>query len=227
MEKIDMEKRRATNKKILKVFGGIIAFIILLALIGRCSETNNVAQVEEKQFNMDSLITEIKKDKSFDIKEIQYNAKDSSLNIAISNKNSVIKKRDYSARYFNTMFFLDSIPKIEGVYLYAYNKDKPFQKKEYLDGFGQRFARYKNKFDKQFINSWDGSCRPVEKYLKSILNDPSSLEINNTWNLGMNNDSTFSIKTVFRAKNQFNATVLQTLYCDVDIEGNISNIKKE
>lgn len=211
----------------------IIGLVVLvLWVIGVCTDDKAETKVAaaEKPFNMDSLISEIKKDKSFEIKEVYYNKKDSGLSIAITNKDNVIKNHDYSARYFNTMFFLDSIPKIEGVYLYAYKKGNSLEKNDYkerLDGYGQRMARYRNKFDKKFLSSWDGSCRPVEKYLKQVLNDPSSLEISKTWNLGMNEDSTFAIKTVFRAKNQFNAMVLQTVYCNVDIEGNVSDIKTE
>ncbi len=218
------------NKKWIII--GLI--LLILWVIGKCisSETKSdkTSAQEEKTFNMDSLISEIKKDKSFDIKDVYYNKKDSSLNIAITNKGNVIKKHDYSARYFNTMFYLDSVANIEGVYLYEYRKGESFEKNDYketLDGYGQRLARYRQKFDKKFLSSWDGSCRPVESYLKKVLNDPSSLEISNTYNNGMNKDSTFAIKTVFRAKNQFNATVVQTIYCNVDFDGNLSEVNIE
>lgn len=215
----------------------IIIGLVLLVLwiIGKCSQ-NDASKAEtktietEKPFNMDSLISVIKKDPSFEIKDIYYNKIDSSLNIAITNKDNVIKNRDYSARYFNTMFFLDSVAKIEGVYLYAYKSGKSLEKNDYkeqLDGYGQRIARFKANFDKKNFSSWDGSCRPVERYLKKILNDPSSLEIVNTWNNGMNKDSTFAIKTTFRSKNEFNATITQAIYCNVDIDGNLSEIRVE
>ena len=212
------------------IIAGIILFI--LWVIGTCAEkgkTNKSAEIEKK-FNMDSLISEVKKDKSFDIKDVYYNAKDSSFNIAITNKDNVIKKHDYSAKYFNTMFYLDSVAKIEGVYLYEYKTGNSLAKNDYkvqLDGYGQRLARYIEKFSKKNLSSWDGSCRPLEKYLKKNLDDPSSLEIVNTWNNGMNKDSTFAIKTTFRAKNRFNATVLQTIYCNVDIDGYLSEIRIE
>ena len=86
---------------------------------------------------------------------------------------------------------------------------------------------YREEFDKKFMSGWDGSYRPVEKYLKANLNDPSSLEIVNTWNNGMNKDSTFSIKTVYRARNSFNALVKESIYCNVDINGKLSEIRSE
>jgi hypothetical protein len=84
---------------------------------------------------------------------------------------------------------------------------------------------YVEKFDKKQFNEITGVYKPVRNYLKKNLNDPSSLEIDNTWNLGMNKDSTFAIKTTFRAKNSYNALVLQAMYCNIDFDGNLSEIK--
>ncbi|MBC7525854.1 MAG: hypothetical protein H7239_15635 [Flavobacterium sp.] len=86
---------------------------------------------------------------------------------------------------------------------------------------------YAEKFDKKQFNEITGVYKPVRNYLKKTLNDPSSLEIANTWNNGMNKDSTFAVKTTFRAKNSFNATVLQAMYCNIDIDGNLSEIRIE
>jgi hypothetical protein len=86
---------------------------------------------------------------------------------------------------------------------------------------------YAEKFDKKQFNELSGFYKPVRDYLKKNLNDPSSLEIANTWNLGMNKDSSFAIKTTFRAKNEYNALVLQAIYCNVDFDGNLSDIKIE
>lgn len=227
-----MEDRKKTNLKILKIIGIVFGSFILLGIFSRITnkDKETLTSVTEKPFNMDSLISEVKKDKDFEIKEVYYNKKDSSFNIAITNKGNVIKKHDYSAKYFNTMFFLDSVPKIEGIYLYEYVKGKSLEKKDYgnqLDAYGQRTARYRDKFDKKHFNDFSGYYKPVRTYLKENVNDPSSLEIVNTWNLGMNKDSTFAIKTTYRAKNSFNAIVLETIYCNIDMEGKLSEIRTE
>lgn len=86
---------------------------------------------------------------------------------------------------------------------------------------------YAQKFDKKHLSSWDGSYRPVEKYLEKNLNDPSSLEIVNTWNNGMNKDSTFYIKTTFRAKNEYNSLIMSAIYCNVSFDGDVSGVKIE
>jgi hypothetical protein len=86
---------------------------------------------------------------------------------------------------------------------------------------------YKEQFDKKNFSELFGYYKPVEKYLKANLNDPSSLEIDKTFNLGMNKDSTFATKTTFRARNAFNALVLQSMYCNIDIDGNLSEVRIE
>lgn len=86
---------------------------------------------------------------------------------------------------------------------------------------------YAEKFDKKQFNELRGVYKPVRDYLKKNLNDPSSLEIDKTWNLGMNRDSSFAVKTTFRAKNEYNAIVLQAMYCNIDFDGNLSEIRIE
>lgn len=86
---------------------------------------------------------------------------------------------------------------------------------------------YKEQFQKKHFSSWDGSCRPVEKFLKENLNDPSSLEIERTWLVNMNQDSTFNVKTLYRAKNAYNAIVKESIYCRLDMDGNLYDIKVE
>lgn len=219
---------KKTNKK----WGIIGVIVIILWIVGLSINNDNsvTKQEKEKPFNMDSLIATIKKDQLFEVKDVYYNKKDSSLNIAITNKDGVIKRHEYSAKYFNNTFLLDKVAKIEGVYIFEYIKGKAFAKNDYksqLDGYGQRTARLKEKFDKKLYNAVSGVYKPIRDYLKENLNDPSSLEIDKTWNLGMNKDSSFAIKTTFRCKNQYNALVLQALYCNLDFDGNITNVKIE
>lgn len=58
-------------------------------------------------------------------------------------------------------------------------------------------------------SSWDGSIRCVERYLKSVLNDPSSYKHDMTSRPVPEGDH-WVVVTQYRAKNGFGATVLQT-----------------
>lgn len=86
---------------------------------------------------------------------------------------------------------------------------------------------YREKFDEKNFSEIRGGYKPVREFLKKNINDPSSLEIVNTWNNGMNKDSTFAIKTTFRAKNAFNALIMQSMYCNIDMDGNLSEVNIE
>ncbi|WP_163401487.1 hypothetical protein [Flavobacterium fluviatile] len=86
---------------------------------------------------------------------------------------------------------------------------------------------YSERFEEKNFDELRGGYKPIKRYLKENINDPSSLEIVNTWNNGMNKDSTFAIKTTFRAKNAYNALVLQAIYCNLDYDGNLTNISIE
>ena len=72
--------------------------------------------------------------------------------------------------------------------------------------------------------SYLNTYKPLYDYLKTSLNDPSSLQVENSWNLGMNKDSSFEIKTTFRAKNGFGAFTLHTVNCNIDRNGNVANV---
>lgn len=86
---------------------------------------------------------------------------------------------------------------------------------------------FKERFNEKHYNEISGVYKPIRNYLRKNLNDPSSLEVVNTWNLGMNKDSTFATKTTFRAKNSFNALVMQAIYCNIDYDGNLSEVRVE
>ncbi|WP_293871659.1 hypothetical protein [Flavobacterium sp.] len=81
----------------------------------------------------------------------------------------------------------------------------------------------KEQFETKYGSATRG-YKPVYEYLKQNLDDPSSLEVANAWNLGMNKDGSFNVKLSFRAKNSFGALKLQTINCTVDKDGSLSNI---
>lgn len=75
------------------------------------------------------------------------------------------------------------------------------------------------------IASWNGSCRPVEQVIKKNLHDPASYEHVSTEVYKSADDSTiYQIETKFRAKNAFNAIVLNSATALVDSTGNVLKI---
>ncbi len=224
----EIEIRKKKNKKIIKYFliPILIIWIILLFIPSDKNSTSN--PYSTKKINMDSLVLLVKNDSLYDIKDVYYNQKDSSFNIAFTNKDNTITDKSYTTYYFNKNYHLDSLDEVEGVYLFAYQPGKSFFRGDYKNPLtfdSRRLGRITRVFDNKFYSDYLKTYKPVYDYLKQTLNDPSSLEIEKSWNLGMNDDSTFEVKTSFRAKNGFGALMLHTINCNIDISGNLSNIK--
>ena len=76
-------------------------------------------------------------------------------------------------------------------------------------------AERKKKIDRQF-SSWDGSHRNLERYIKKLMNDPSSYDHVETvyWDRG----NCLIVKTTFRGKNAFGGVVINSIKAKVDIK---------
>ena len=218
-------------KKILLIAAAIliglpILFVTISILIyaPSYSDTNKVTR--EKIVNIDSLVALIKSDKLFEIKDVYYNPKDSSLNIAFTNKGNVIKEENYSSTYFSGTYNLDQIKYIDGPYLYEYKKGKYFKNgdyNEYLNCSSRRAAKLFDKFKSEYCSIYK-ECTPLTEYIKKSLNDPGSYESNEIsvdWIRGNH----FMVTNIFRAKNGFGVLVLQKCTADVDSFGNIYDFK--
>lgn len=85
----------------------------------------------------------------------------------------------------------------------------------------------KNKWDKWqafHVSAWDGSCIPLERAIKKVLNDPSSYDHAET-NYYLNDDTTIiTVVTSFRAKNGFGALMLNSYTATYDLNGNLLTI---
>ncbi len=221
-------------KKVLKIvliiiasFFGLLIIISIGIAIFTDSPNTKTKKVGSNSINMDSIVSLVEKAKDFEIKEVYYNKKDSSFNIAITNKDNVIKEKDYSIEYFNNEFHLDTISNIEGVYLFEYVKGKSFKTKDYKEPLvfqSARQAKIIEKFDKNFYDKYSKTYTPLDDYLQKSLNDPSSLEYITMDKTGYT-DGVFSIEGSFRAKNGFGALVINNVTCHIDTEGNISNVQ--
>ncbi len=223
-----LEKQKKLSKKILKYFL-LPAFIIVIIFVIIVPKSSNN---EVKYRNIDSLIVQIKNDTFEQVKDVYYNQKDSTLHIAISNKNNSIKSKLYAMYldYYNETFHIDSLYNIDGISIYEYKKGYSFENNDYIKPLiynSRKIGRLSEEFKSKFYNELRGTYQPVYDYLKENLNDPSSLKIEKSFFIGMNEDNTFKVKTTFRAKNAFGAYILQMLYCDINMDGNIINSKFE
>lgn len=83
---------------------------------------------------------------------------------------------------------------------------KSLNNKINLDAFQDKFS------------GWDGSYRPLEKLIKTSMNDDSSYKhISTAYNLILNKDPHAIVKTTFRGTNAYGGVVKQTVVARVDV----------
>jgi len=218
-------------KKTFKILG-IIFLVYLVAIIIYSiftdSKTTNKADIPNSKVNIDSIVELVKSDKLFEIKDVYYNPKDSSFNIAFTNKENVIKDGNYSTLYFDKTYHLDSFPCFEGVYLYAYKKGKLLKNgdyKEYLTCESKRAGGLLDAFKENYCIR-DIECTALSGILKKQLNDPDSYESQKIYVSWVKEDK-FKVTNEFRAKNAFGALVLNKCTAIIDSNGNIYDLKME
>ena len=214
-------------KKILKivvaVFIGFPTLVFFLVLIFYNGENKNSEAIKnaENKINIDSIVDLVKKDKLFEIKDVYYNPNDSSLNIAFTNKGNVITEKDYSTLYFNNTYHIDKYPCFDGVYLYAYKKEKTFQNagyKEYLVCDSKRAGKLMEIFKNNFCVR-DIECTAISGFIKKQLNDPDSYKSDKILVEWLHGDH-FLVTNIFHANNAFGALVLNKCAVEVDVNGN-------
>lgn len=207
---------------------GVAAFIAMIFIIVSLSPYHPASKsAGYPPFNMDSVVRLVKRDSFYDIKSVYYNKKDSSFDIAFSNKDNAIKDGMYSVGYFDSTYHLSRIASVEGIYLFAYDRKKSFIKGTYkgsLEYSSRRYGLLKAKFDSLYYESFRRAYGPMYDHVKARLDDPGSLEFRGSKNEGMNEDSTFEIKAEFRSKNQFGALVLHKISCNISMTGDVSAV---
>ena len=208
-------------KWVLSIISGFIVLIIALTIfsvkkygpeIEKQSLEKQKILEKKQQLKLDSIISQIKTDKDIKVIKVDYTT-DSTLKIYLSTEKSEITAAGFDNLY--QIMDLGNISEIE-----VYKKDM----KE--SSFGYRTQAKVDNFKKEFVSSYNGSCRPVIDYIKEGMNDQSSFEHVRTFVTPILNGN-FEIKTVFRGKNAFGGVVLNTSYAEVSPSGNIVSFKME
>lgn len=80
-------------------------------------------------------------------------------------------------------------------------------------------------YEKHF-SAWDGSCTPLVKHIKSIMNDPSSFSHEKTLR-GQPDNGSIRVKMTFRGKNGFGALVVKSATCQLWADGEVTGVEVE
>ena len=209
----ELEKRKQTNTKILK-YGclPIIVFIVVIMLIAKFSDTAPSIPVANNA-NIDSLKLVIEKDNVWKVTEVKF--EDSIFKIAVKPEDD----SPINTYYFEKTYKLTDYDNILEIELYE-NKISG----KSVTSFGYLTGRIIDDFNKEFVSSYDGECRPLVILIKSKMNDESSYEHEKTVVNYIGNNK-FQVVTQFRGKNAFGAKVLNEITATIDKDGNILDAK--
>ncbi len=210
--------RRKKNKKTFKVIGIILLGLLLLRFIPEPKGNNDSKagvvskeEVQKQKLRLDSVIEKIKTDKDIKTKSVEY-LTDSTLKIQLASEKSEI-----TAAGFDNLYQILDIGNVSEIEVFKNNNLE--------SSFGYKTQAKVDKFKKEFV-SYDGSCKPVVDYIKESMNDPSSFDHVRTFVTPLMGGS-FEIKTVFRGKNAFGGTVLNSCFAEVSAAGKILSFKME
>lgn len=80
-------------------------------------------------------------------------------------------------------------------------------------------------FAQKFKSSWDGSIKPVVRFAKANMHDPSSFEhVGTSWGPLRGTLDHYLVTMKFRGKNALGAVVLNELQVEIDLNGNIVRV---
>lgn len=174
---------------------------------------------------IESICSQIKKDTLYGIKDVYYNKADSSLSIAISNKDNALNDKSYSTTYFDETYQINTVDCIDGVTLYAFKKHKSLKNGDYTDALAadsKRATVLLSAFKEKYCTSY--YCEPLRQYVTSLMNDPDSFQQDRLW-VAWNEGKTFLVTMSYRGKNGFGGLVWNKASAIVDMDGNVTDFR--
>jgi hypothetical protein len=114
----------------------------------------------------------IRGDSLYDVRDVQF--KDSAILIAVSNPD-----KSGTESYFDKKYAINSYGNINMVYIYGYDSAKFLQNAAFDDALmakGKKMGKFQEEWVSKYIDSTDGSCRPLKKFLRDQMPNPQSFK---------------------------------------------------
>jgi hypothetical protein len=163
-------------KALLIIIVALILFGGLIMLKFHLASDAEKKILTEKAADIPSLESRIKSDSLYIVKDILY--KDSGILIALDNPG-----KSGAETYFDKKFKLNDYSNINMVYIYQYDTTKPLQQISLDDAImakGKKMARFQEIWVTKFIDTTDGSCKPLKKYLQSTIKNSDIFQTEET-----------------------------------------------
>jgi hypothetical protein len=213
---------KRTLNAIFIVIGAIVIFggLIWTKMYISAKEKEKAERLNSsKVANVVNLINAIKGDSLYEVKEVLY--KDSAMIIAVDNP-----EKSGTEIYFDKKYRLNEFGNINMVYIYKYDSFKPLQTVSFDDALmakGKKLGKFQELWVARFIDSVDGSCRPLKNYLKAKMFAPESFKNQETV-YQPENIHRMQVVCKFRALDSLGSKILSQVTAVVDSNGMIISV---
>jgi hypothetical protein len=150
----------------IMLFGGLILLKLHIA-----ADLGN-RKVAPKIGDISVLENKIKSDSLYTVRDVLY--RDSGMLIALDNPG-----KSGAEFYFDKKYKLNDYGNINMVYIFQYDTSRPLQKASFDDALmakGKKMARFQSAWTLKFIDTTDGSCKPLKKLLQQSMHIPASFQ---------------------------------------------------
>ncbi|MBS1947089.1 MAG: hypothetical protein JST47_04935 [Bacteroidetes bacterium] len=116
--------------------------------------------------------SKIKSDSLYNVEQVAF--RDSGVLIAVSNPD-----KSGMETYFEKKYKLNNYDNINMVYIFQYDPNKSLQSASLEDAImarGKKMGRFQEQWTARFIDTTDGSCKPLKRYIQLSLKNPMSFK---------------------------------------------------
>ena len=168
-----------------------------------------------------TLTKNIKSDSLYEVKEVVY--RDSAILISVANPD-----KSGTEAYFDKKYKLNAFDNINMVCIYKYDSAKPVQSLSLEDAImakGKKLGRFQEEWVAKYIDTADGSCKPLKKYLQSSLKNPDSFKSDET---SYQPESIYKMRVMckYRSTDSLGAKVISNITSVIDTSGKIISVEK-
>jgi hypothetical protein len=170
------------NAEMQRIVKAILIIIVAILIFAGLILTKMYISVKEKEkamrlesskvANIHNLQLAIKGDSLYEVKDVNF--RDSAILIAVDNP-----EKSGTEAYFDKKYKLNGYENINMVYIYKFDSGLSLQTVSFDDALmakGKKLGKFQDEWVARFIDSVDGSCRPLKNFLKSKLNTPASFK---------------------------------------------------
>ena len=149
--------------------------------------------------------------------------KDSAVLISVTNPD-----KSGTEAYFDKKYKLNVYDNINMVGIYQYDSAKPLQSASLEDAMmakGKKLGRFQEEWSARFIDTTDGSCKPLKKYLQASLKNPASFKNEVT---SYQPESIYKMRVVckYRSIDSFGGKAINDITSVIDTSGHVISVEK-